>query len=78
LKQKIGGGKNCVEDDSKIIEQACAPSRKNEARRAAARRISRAAGFFQRGQPLNIVVQASKFSGVRLRYRRVNQAEDWR
>ena len=33
---------------------------------------------FKRGQPLAIAVHAPKAAGVRLRYRRVNQAEDWR
>ncbi|MGA2855116.1 MAG: hypothetical protein ABSE90_13445, partial [Verrucomicrobiota bacterium] len=33
---------------------------------------------FRRGQPLSIAVHAPKVAGVRLRYRRVNQAEDWR
>ena len=33
---------------------------------------------FKRGQPLAIAVHAPKLAGVRLRYRRVNQAEDWR
>jgi hypothetical protein len=32
---------------------------------------------FKRGQPLAIVAQAPKARGVRLRYRRVNQAELW-
>jgi hypothetical protein len=32
---------------------------------------------FQRGQPLAIAVHAPKVAGVRLRYRRVNQAEAW-
>jgi hypothetical protein len=33
---------------------------------------------FQRGQPLAIVAHAPKVAGVRLRYRHVNQAENWR
>ena len=32
---------------------------------------------FKRGQPLAIAVHAPKATGVKLRYRRVNQAEDW-
>ncbi len=32
---------------------------------------------FRRGQPLAIAVHAPKEAVVRLRYRRVNQAEDW-
>jgi hypothetical protein len=32
---------------------------------------------FKRGQPLTIVAYAPKLAGVRLRYRRVNQAEIW-
>ena len=33
---------------------------------------------FQRGRPLAIVAHAPKVAGVRLRYRHVNQAENWR
>ena len=32
---------------------------------------------FRHGEPVNIAVHAPKVAGVRLRYRRVNQAEEW-
>ncbi len=86
LKQAPEAGATSLRVDRKAIETAM----RNALAKSEHDKIPSLPGFhepaqsFQRGQPLTIVAHVSKadnlpgISGLRLRYRRVNQAETWR
>lgn len=83
LKQATDEGKTSLKADPKIIEQAMrAILEKTKHDEPTLAEFHTPPPSFQRGQPLNIIAQKSgspvRISGVRLRYRHVNQAENWR
>ena len=65
--------------DAKMVEQAMNAIHENlkPAKLLPLADFHQPPASFKRGQPLTITVHAPKAAGVRLRYRRVNQAEDW-
>jgi len=79
MEKPESAGKKSSKFDAKTIEQAI--NAVHESAKSA--NLPSPADFhnppasFQRGQPLAIAVHTPKVAGVRLRYRRVNQAEEW-
>jgi hypothetical protein len=79
-KQTAGDGKNLSKAGSKVIEQAMRAVLEKPKHGAppSLPEFHAPPGSFQRGRLLDIVARAPKLAGVRLRYRHVNQAENWR
>jgi hypothetical protein len=79
LNQPDNSGNASPKHDAKTVEQAMKAVREKpkSASLPALADFHHPPSSFKRGQPLAISVHASRVVGVRLRYRRVNQAEDW-
>jgi hypothetical protein len=79
LDQTTGDGKNSLQVDPKVIEQAMriVLEKPKPGEPTPLTEFHLPPPPLRRGQPLTIVAHATKFGGVRLRYRHVNQAETW-
>ena len=79
LALQTDNGTPALKADPKLIEQAIRAvfEKQNHAGLPSLADFHQPPASFKRGQQLAIAVHASKVAGVRLRYRRVNQAEDW-
>ena len=79
LNKTTGDAKPALKLDPKVVEQAMhavlTKPKHDEAPPLAEFHLPPPS--FRRGQPLAIIAHALKLAGVRLRYRRVNQAETW-
>ena len=80
LKQASQSSTTSLKVDRKVIEMAMrkALAKPEHDKNPPLTRLHEPAQSFQRGQPLAIIVRAPEVGGMRLRYRRVNQAETWR
>jgi hypothetical protein len=79
LARPTGNATTALKADPKLVEQAmrAAVEKPNHAALSSLAEFHQPPATFKRGQPLAIVAHAPKTAVVRLRYRRVNQAEDW-
>ena len=79
LAQPTGNDATLLKADQKLVEQAMRAVLENPKHTAppVLADLYLPPASFRRGQPLAITVHAPKAAGVKLRYRRVNQAELW-